>query len=261
MNNELTKTFSPTNDQGGLDTRFEEDLRIIFQSIGADVFRGLSKFYQQTSELEKNYGGYATKLCDAFFKRIEYLDQNEREGSNQYRWKSKMLKKCLREGLKEIGFKPSKVSKIIGASEFLSSLHPNHIHRKQIEAMPIGSQYALSRMSQEGMNKCFNPFNDDDIPTKAELESIARSYPKNPFETRGRGPRVLPSEDDSNSTRELLEQTQGELVRDLVSTALKIDLEVVFCDDDLRADLEVASRELITLGEMGVQIPTKPTYV
>ena len=120
-------------------------------------------------------------------------------------------------------------------------------------------------MSWEGIMHIFHdPFNtngDDYIPTKAELEGMVEHFPKYQFEKRGRTPTLLPSKDDSNSTRELLEPTQGELVRDLVEIALKIDLEVVYGDDQLREDLQAASRELITLGEMGIPIPTKPTYV
>ena len=43
MNNELVITFTPTNDQGGLDCRFEEDLRVIFSGVRTEVIDGLNE--------------------------------------------------------------------------------------------------------------------------------------------------------------------------------------------------------------------------
>tara|TARA_Y100001963_G_scaffold84543_1_gene117171 strand:+ start:132 stop:917 length:786 start_codon:yes stop_codon:yes gene_type:complete len=261
MNNQLTKTFSPTNDQGGLDQRFNEDIRIIFQSIGGDVLAGLNNFLLKTSELERSHGGYAQKLCEAFYKRIKYLDEYEREGSNQHRWKSKMLKKTLHEGLANIGFKPSKVSKIIGATEFLSSIHPQHIHRKQIESMPIGSQYALSRMNETGISVALgNPFSNEN-PTKAKLEEIATKYPKNPFETRGRKPsfEMEVCKDDESSLAEIL--VEGDEVDDLIAAVKNLDLESVFIDDDKRSRLQVVAQELDCLADLSKPIPKRPVYV
>ena len=53
MNNQLAKTFSPINDQGGLDTRFDEDMIFIYRSIGSGVEEGLLSFNHKTSELER----------------------------------------------------------------------------------------------------------------------------------------------------------------------------------------------------------------
>ena len=261
MNNQLTKTFSPSDDEGVLDQRFNEDIRIIFQSVGADVVAGLNNFLLKTSELESSHGGYAQKLCEAFDKRIKYLDDHEREGSNQHRWKSKMLKKALHNGLANIGFKPSKVSKIIGASEFLSSLHPQSIHRKQIETMSIGSVYALSRMTDQGIHVALaNPFSNT-IPTKAKLEEIAREYPKNPRETRGRKPSddLVVCKDDESSLAEIL--VEGDEVDALIAAVKNLDLESIFIDDDKRFRLQVVAQELDCLVDLAKPTPKRPVYV
>ena len=81
MNNQLVRTFSPINVQGGLDTRFDEDMIFIYRSIGSGVEEGLLSFNHKTSELEKTYGGYALNLCEAFIKHIKYVEENELDGS------------------------------------------------------------------------------------------------------------------------------------------------------------------------------------
>ena len=272
MNNQFTKTFSPTNDQGGLDCRFQEDLRIIFQSISTDIIEGLTKFHNQTSELEKNYAGYARKLCEAFFKRIKYLDDHERDSSNQHRWKTKMLKANLREGLKEIGFKPSKVTKLIGAAEFISSVHERHPLRKEIEALPIGSQYALSRMSDEGFHLATiqSPFDGEDWnPTRDELDRIAAAHPKREWK---RKPQLKPSididvvPDDTPSLTEIViegksEPTQYELAKELVAIASLIETKDGWKDPELIEILSQEANQLMSLAHIAMEPVTQPITV
>ena len=52
MNNELVNTFTPTNDHGLLDKRFEEDLTMIFKDVRKEVIDGLNEFKQKTTDLE-----------------------------------------------------------------------------------------------------------------------------------------------------------------------------------------------------------------
>ena len=119
MNNELVNTFTPTNDHGLIDSRFEEDLTIIFNEVRQEVIDGLNEFQQKTTDLENQYGSLAYELCMSFSKRMEYIDDTERNlPSNQFRWRTKKLRKQLIEGLKGMGFKPSNVTKMIGAAEF-----------------------------------------------------------------------------------------------------------------------------------------------
>ena len=109
MNNELVNTFTPTNDHGLLDKRFEEDLTMIFKDVRKEVIDGLNEFKQKTTDLENQYGSLAYELCISFIKRMEHIDETERNlPSNQFRWRTKKLRKQLIEGLKERGFKPSK---------------------------------------------------------------------------------------------------------------------------------------------------------
>ena len=245
MTNALTKTFSPTTDQGGLDTRFNEDLRIIFQSIGADVYEGLNNFKRKTSELEQSYGGYATRLCLAFFKRINHLDKDELDGSNQYRWKTKLLRKSLREGLKETGFKPSKVSKLIGAAEFISLLNPNDPAKDWIESPSVGSVYVLSRMDPYGLQQAIDLSKTSEwnretdtfdlvTVTKSDLEQLQSSHPKDKSETRGRNSRndssfdVKVLEDPVSLEAEEVEETETELIEELCILLEKIVLNTNF---------------------------------
>ena len=47
-----------------------------------DALRDLK---QKTTDLENQYGGVALQLCNTFFERIAYIDENEDELTNKWR--------------------------------------------------------------------------------------------------------------------------------------------------------------------------------
>ena len=270
MNNQLAKTFSPINDQGRLDTRFDQDMIFIYQSIGSGVEEGLLSFNHKTSELEKSYGGYALNLCEAFIKRIQYLDEYERDGSNQYRWKSKMLEDRLREGLHEIGFKPSKVSKLIGAAEFKVSLPSKYRELDWINSLPVSSLYILSTMSHNGLEQAiaasqtreWNKKTDtfDLVPvTKKDLEEIQVWNPKNPNETRGRGSKN--KFEDSIVIEEMVEPSQHDLAKELVAIASLIQTKDGWKDPELIEILNQEADKLMSIAHIATLPVTKTITV
>ena len=290
MTSQLIQIFTPTyKDTEQPDYRYKEDLLWIFKDAGHQVLNGLQKFKDEKQRIEVQYGKFAFQFTRSWLKRIEYIEEDEGSDSdsltNKYRFRSKGLLKHLREKLNELGFNSSNVSKIIGAAKYSRELETHKfdgnydfggseaedsrikLFHSWTKKLPVRSLYVLSLMDRADMpcseshSKLYevtNGFKHD--VSRRELEEIRRLYPKydkeNPWKS-------LPQafKDDTDSTRELLEKTQDELIKDLVTTVKMIDLDVVYGNDSLRADLEVASRELIALGEMGRPIPTKPTYV
>ena len=165
MNLEITKVLAPANEDGQMDDRFQEDQRWIIEQIGPDVIDALRDFKQKTSDLENQYRGAAICLCNAFYERISYIDENEDELTNKWRWRSKKLRSHLNPMLQSLGFKPVKASKIIGASELLYKLKKElptgrggEFKRVRkavdfIESFPLSSQYVLSCMSSSGFDE------------------------------------------------------------------------------------------------------------
>ena len=276
MINELVNTFTPTNDHGLLDKRFEEDLTMIFKDVRKEVIDGLNEFKQKTTDLENQYGSLAYELCISFIKRMEHIDETERNlPSNQFRWRTKKLRKQLIEGLKERGFKPSNVTKMIGAAEFAYKLYSegNKKVLEFVEGLGITCVYIVSKMNHAGIQKAMSYEKDNtewdsktdtfiskQITQKA-LEDIKRSYPKNPEESRGKRS-SLPSsrlnilDDDPTPITEVVlerskeDMSQLELIDELVQVASLIDTSKIYKDKDAIERLNVVSESLWSIAHL-----------
>ena len=273
MNNELAKTFTPINKQGYIDARFHDDLRVIFNEVRPEVIDGLIEFKEKTTDLEKKYASLASELCRAFIKRMKQIDETERDQeTNQFRWRSKKLREQLIDGLKERGFKPSNVTKLVCSAEYLFHLESfqSKAHReilKFVKPLPISSQYLISGMSDEGVAKAMSYENDtkvwdsktDTFPSKQltvrALEEIKRRYPKNSEENRGRKKSFNPSninilDDDPSIVTEVLverskeDMSQLELIDELVQIVCLIDTSKIYKDKDVIERLSVVSNDL-----------------
>ena len=115
------------------------------------------------------------------------------------------FKKHIREQLQEIGFKPSKVSKLMGAGEFYARNHdhafPNDSwdecfsELERIERQNrfldeyfknVSKLYELSRMNDMAIDRVRTEFlYDSKVYTQSELEELRRSNPK--VDRKGRG--------------------------------------------------------------------------
>lgn len=104
----LEQLITPTRDDGGIDHRYTGLAKKIIEKTGHETIKKLQQFYNQSSALESEYGDAALQLVFATFS-IE-LDK----------WQRLRIKKQLRQCLQELGFKSSKVSKLLAAGEFLA---------------------------------------------------------------------------------------------------------------------------------------------
>ena len=116
MTSNLVRAFTPKNDLGESDYRYESDLINIFEALRPEVIKGLEEFKSKTTELEKQYGHLALEFAISWFNYTEKLSSDDTD--NKFNYKAKGLRQSLIEGLKEKVFKSSKVSKIVGAASF-----------------------------------------------------------------------------------------------------------------------------------------------
>ena len=207
---------------------------------------------------------------------MEHIDETERNlPSNQFRWRTKKLRKQLIEGLKERGFKPSNVTKMIGAAEFAYKLYSegNKKVLEFVEGLGITCVYIVSKMNHAGIQKAMSYEKDNtewdsktdtfiskQITQKA-LEDIKRSYPKNPEESRGKRS-SLPSsrlnilDDDPTPITEVVlerskeDMSQLELIDELVQVASLIDTSKIYKDKDAIERLNVVSESLWSIAHL-----------
>ena len=203
MNIDIKNALTPKRfEDGGLDQRYLKSIKKIIDIAGKTTIERLEDFYKKSSELERKYGGSAFELCLSLFE------------ANLENWEHKAIKKSLTELLKELGFKPSNVTKRIGAAQFQFKSKPSDYglpveqwntdftSKEAIESdiklfdyirnLPVRSKYELSLCSneiywhQDGfdqagfdqpiLEKLTNSYSK--ILTTRELESLKKQYPK-----------------------------------------------------------------------------------
>ncbi len=259
MNLEITKVLAPAKEDGQIDDRFQEDQKWIIEQIGPEAIDALRDFKQKTTDLENQYGGVALMLCHVFFERITYIDENEDELTNKWRWRSKKLRSHLQPMLQDLGFKPTNASKLIGATELIHHLKSklsngrggeHKLARKAVdfvESFSVSSQYVLSCMSETGFSQAmkladwetYNPDRLNKQLTKKELEAIQKDYPKvkqiSPSNLKKINEQVLP-------INPLIE---SDLINDLVSMIQRIDPKKINEQENLKLKLEAIKSELI----------------
>ena len=286
MTTDLINTFTPKNDLGDNDFRYETDLHNIFDTVRPEVLKGLEEFKQKTTELEIKYGSLALEFAVNWFNYIDKLVADETY--NKFNYRAKRLRKQLIEGLKERGFKPTNVYKLIGAAEFQKRLQEGlHKGRKYgvnqriakiyefVLTLPISSQYLLSGMTDQGIAKAMryeedtkqwdsktDTFIGKPLTYKA-LEQLKKEYPINKEETRGRKKNPLsqlhlvPDNQEAITieSTEVKEVTQESIARELVSLAKQLDREV-WKDQKIISILKEAQSDLWNIAHIASQ-PTK----
>jgi len=203
MNIDIKNALTPKRfEDGGLDQRYLKSIKKIIDIAGKTTIERLEDFYKKSSELERKYGGSAFQLCLSLFE------------ANLENWEHKAIKKSLTELLKELGFKPSNVTKLIGAAQFQFERKPDEYGLPieqwntdfcskegiedsikifdYIKSLPVRSKYELSLCSNEIywhqdvfdqagfdqpiLEKLTNSYSK--ILTTRELESLKKQYPK-----------------------------------------------------------------------------------
>ena len=180
----LEKQITPKNNDGSIDHRYVPIAKAIVDLAGKRVEAQLRKLFIGTHNLEKESASAGLQLVIALFS-IPMDERHERS----------KLKKHIREQLQEFGFKPSKVSKLMGAGEFYAELHGKSYcefefftEKELIDRQNyflneyfknVSKLYELSRMSDVGIARVRREFLDDKkVYTQAELEELRRSNPK-----------------------------------------------------------------------------------
>ena len=261
MNLQITKVLAPAKEYGHMDDRFQEDQQWIIEQIGPEVIDALKDFKQKTSYLENQYRGAALCLCNAFFERISYIDENEDELTNKWRWRSKKLRSHLQPMLQDLGFKPANASKLIGATELIHNLKSKVSNgrggeyknvRKAVdfvESFSVSSQYVLSCMSEAGFYEAmrfadwesYNPDRANKQLTKKELEEIQKQFPKEEKESRTCV---------KKSKEELLKLSpffENNLIKELVSMIQRINPSKINDHENLKLKLEAIKQELMVV--------------
>ena len=183
----LKQLITPKNEDGSVDHRYIPIAQSIVDLAGERVEAQLRKLYATTTNLERESASAGLQLVIALFS----IPMDERFERSKF-------KKHIREQLQEIGFKPSKVSKLMGAGEFYARNHDRACSNDswgewfselgQIERQNrfldeyfknVSKLYELSRMSDDAVDQVRRELLDDNkIYTQAELEELRRSNPK-----------------------------------------------------------------------------------
>ena len=183
----LKQLITPKNGGGSVDHRYIPIAQSIVDLAGERVEAQLRKLYAATTNLEKESASAGLQLVIALFS----ISMDERFERSKF-------KKHIREQLQEIGFKPSKVSKLMGAGEFYARNHdrafPNDSwdecfsELERIERQNrfldeyfknVSKLYELSRMNDMAIDRVRTEFlYDNKVYTQSELEELRRSNPK-----------------------------------------------------------------------------------
>ena len=201
------------------------------------------------------------------------IDDSERDQpSNQFRWRSKKLRKQLIEGLKERGFKPSNVCKLIAAAEYITVLEASNNKKilEFVKAQPISSQYLLSGMTHIGLkqamsyendNRAWDPKTDTFISkplTKKVLEEIKARHSE---DKRGRKKshssmdlNIL-DDDPAPITEVVVERSkedmsQLELIDQLVQIVGLIDTSKIYKDKEIIERLSIVAKDLWSVAHL-----------
>ena len=207
---DLKNSINPVNIDGSIDHRYVSVTSEIIERAGQDCIRELSDFYNLTKHSESKYELAGLRLVSAFF----HVDME--------RWQRNGLKKRLRECLSEVGFRPSKITKMIKAGEFVASEISNNKARRDnsddydfvettkeereqryeweikfLRDHGLTGLYELARMSWKGLHKARNQYKaNGDIPlTTRELEKLQKRHPAKTKERRGRPARFCRSQE------------------------------------------------------------------
>ena len=190
----LKLLIAPKNDDGSIDYRYESISSQLCVLAGKECIAKLEEFYKQTSKLESEHSSAAVNLVRKSFE----IDINE--------YQLKRVIKALTAALKELGFKPSKVSKIINSARFLQTYdwfeeakcyfgsNSEKIGKDLFDELSeyfvgfgVGSLDVLSRMTKEGRKKAYRHFLKEGIRMSQKgLEALQREHPVNLKERRSR---------------------------------------------------------------------------
>ena len=193
---DLKYLITPKNDDGSVDHRYQSISNQICGLAGEQCLAKLKEFYEQTSKLESDHAAAAIHLAQKSFE----IDVDG--------YHRKRITKALTIALKELGFKSSKVTKIINAGRFLQAYDwfeeckcyfgsNSEMTRQDLDdklseyfgGFGAGSLDVLGRMTIQGRKKAYRHFAKGGIRmSQKALEALQREHPVKLNERRGRKP-------------------------------------------------------------------------
>ena len=191
---DLKQLITPKNDDGSIDHRYQSISNQICGLAGEKCLAKLKEFYEKTSKLESEHVAAAIHLAQKSFE----IDVDG--------YQRKRITKALTIALKELGFKSSKVTKIINAGRFLQSydwfeegkcyfgINSEMTGQDFIDKLSeyfggfgAGSLDVLGRMTMQGRKKAYRHFAKGGIRmSQKALEALQREHPVKLNERRGR---------------------------------------------------------------------------
>ena len=193
---DLKRLITPKNDDRSIDHRYQSISNQICGLAGEKCLAKLKEFYEKTSKLESEHPAAAIHLSQKSFE----IDVDG--------YQRKRITKALTIALKELGFKSSKVTKIINAGRFLQTydwfeegkcyfgINSEVTGQDFIDKLSeyfggfgAGSLDVLGRMTIQGRKKAYRHFAKGGIRmSQRALEALQREHPVKLNERRGRKP-------------------------------------------------------------------------
>ncbi|UPM50637.1 hypothetical protein MY494_02250 [Synechococcus sp. A10-1-5-1] len=197
---DLPTLINPIRDDGGLDHRYTGLARQIVDLAGKKCVSELAAFHQYTNDAEARFEKAGLTLVISFFQ------------ITMEPWQRRSFKKRLRQCLEEIGFRPSKITKLLTAGEFVAAeltdqfrqsdsyqdwfdsaeaakAH-NEEHIVYLHSHGVTALYHLARMNYKGQAKARSSY-DHEIGkplSVRDLEKLQRQHPaENRSQRSGRG--------------------------------------------------------------------------
>ena len=255
----LSTIINPTREDGGMDQRFTGLAKEIVSRAGEECITDLTRLYECTNNAEARYEKAGLALVTSFF-------QVEME-----KWQRKTFLKRLRECLQEIGFKPSKVSKLITAGEFIAAELKNiedmsdewfgsiaeleqwkTEHVAYYQSNGLSSLYLLARMNWKGQVNARNSYTASEGKplTVRELEKLQARYPAEITGNRSRKTKFKKRVVEEVQTRDLVTQ--------LVKTVQAIDWASIQDDQESMDLLSSVGLKLNHMAELVDQWKYEP---
>lgn len=216
----LETLITPSNEDGSKDLRYMSITNEVLQKAGDYTIQELSEFYNKSLKTESQYELAGLRLVSAFFQ-VE-MDT----------WKRNGYKKRLRECLSELGFRPSKASKLLKAGEFVAQEMIVNKAALLVDNDPwdwnkpkdqweqekkehfeyqvnflrdhgLTGLYELARMNDKGLWKARDGYrknSNQPLPTR-QLQELQKRHPAELSKKRGRGPASLrPNQAESSQS-------------------------------------------------------------
>ena len=129
----IAKTITPKNNNCSLDQRFVVHIKKLIRLCGIECLNTLHSFHKETEESKRKAAGAALHMIVKLYS----LEMKE--------WEKKRLTTSIREALEELGFKPSKVTQLMGAGKFKAK----EWHRVHIDEFEYKSNEQLKNKQYE----------------------------------------------------------------------------------------------------------------